>query len=218
LATAINKTAINDIAACIVSCMRLCLQEKFDRIALGKFYTSYKRLNASMSAMNGGTCGVCNDCNEKFQGSSSRLQATMQRRMQVHCFEPSATNYKALTEMHRHFFGSSNKTARGNELRLHNTAMSNYTGTVDMPSNCGELCQVRDLVGRATVNHWQHSMFGPRGQCGCCNASSPTYPKDIAQCAGQPTVRHSFIFICRGSHALFYVKGTMHAHTVNIEF
>jgi hypothetical protein len=123
------------------------LQEEFDRVALGKFYATHKRLNKIMSAMNGGTCGVCNDCKETFQGSSGRLQAAMQRRLQVHCFEPSATNYDALTEMHMHFFGSSNRTARGNELLLHNAAMSNYTGTAEMPSNCGELCQVRGALG-----------------------------------------------------------------------
>jgi hypothetical protein len=118
------------------------LQEEFSRVALGKFYASHKQLNASMSAMNGGTCGVCNDCKEAFDDSRTQLRAAVGRRLQVHCFEPSATNYAALSEMHRHYFSSSNQTARGNELLLYNAAMSNYTGTAEMPSNCGELCQV----------------------------------------------------------------------------
>jgi hypothetical protein len=127
--------------------LHVCLQESFSRIALGKFYESHERLKAVMSAMNGGTCGVCKDCNETFAGSGSiKPRAAVGRRLQVHCFEPSATNFAALSEMHKRFFGSSNTTARGNELRLYNAAMSNYTGTVEMPSNCGELCQVSSVA------------------------------------------------------------------------
>ncbi|WIA23878.1 hypothetical protein OEZ85_013528 [Tetradesmus obliquus] len=127
-------------------------QEEFSRIALGKFYESNKQLNDSMSAMNGGTCGVCNDCKESFDSNmKARQRAAANRRLQVHCFEPSETNYQGLAQMHKRFFGSSNKTARGNELRLHKAAMSNYTGTVQMPSNCGELCQIQAKSDSATA-------------------------------------------------------------------
>jgi hypothetical protein len=44
--------------------------------------------------------------------------------------------------MHAQFFSSENMTSLGNTMVLHNIAMSNYTGIADMPSDCGELCQV----------------------------------------------------------------------------
>jgi hypothetical protein len=108
---------------------------------LGSFYESNGDLKAIIKkGVPHTTCGACNDCRESFAGKT--LSPVPGRKVQIHCFEPSAANYHVLTKMHAHFFGNGNVSAMG-DMMLHNVAVSNYTGVADMPSDCGELCQVK---------------------------------------------------------------------------
>ncbi|WIA15679.1 hypothetical protein OEZ85_002305 [Tetradesmus obliquus] len=133
-------------------------QEEFSRIVLGRFYEADEELRSSIvKVTKTDVCGACKDCKESFLKDSSYKRPAAHplvqgRKLQVHCFEPSASNYYVLTKMHERFFGSYNKTTNGNELQLHRIAMSNYSGTADFPSDCDELCQLPMNKGSAAAS------------------------------------------------------------------
>uniref|UniRef100_A0A383W2E1 Methyltransferase FkbM domain-containing protein n=1 Tax=Tetradesmus obliquus TaxID=3088 RepID=A0A383W2E1_TETOB len=133
-------------------------QEEFSRIVLGRFYEANEELRSSIvNVTKTDVCGACKDCKESVLKESSYQRHAARplaqgRKLQVHCFEPSASNYYVLTKIHERFFGSDNKTTNGNELQLHRIAMSNYSGTADFPSDCDELCQLPMNKGSAAAS------------------------------------------------------------------
>lgn len=133
-------------------------QEEFSRIVLGKFYEANEELRTKIvKVTTTDVCGACKDCKESIlKGNTYQRHAprplVQGRKLQIHCFEPSESNYYVLTKMHARFFGSDNKTSMGNELLLHRIAMSNYTGVTEFPSDCDELCQLPLNKGSAAAS------------------------------------------------------------------
>jgi FkbM family methyltransferase len=83
-------------------------------------------------------CGACNDCKLDFDPDPSDLGASSA--VTVHSFEPSHFHISILRALHEDIFATSDPNIQWD---LHNKAVSDMTGEIGFPAECGtELCAI----------------------------------------------------------------------------